>query len=494
MRFKLIITMGLVCIFIFSATSIFGAGVGLTGIGARATALAGCYRGVANDWSAMYWNPAGLTQIKGMHVGGSFEMVTPGAKYTLSQNVPPFGVYKTSEFENESKTFYIPAFGVVYGTEKMSFGLSVYAPFGLGSEWDAMNTSDYNSQYPEFDFFSDLQIIDIHPTFAYQVSEKLSVGVGFSFVLADIAIRSPKTTMNSLLFDPANAALKQGVLEPMGLAESAFDYNYILTESELEGTGTGFGFNFGIKYDLTEDFSIGLSGCYYNDIILDGKISATTYFEENNIDPAVLQQLSGTLDGMIAAGLLDEASKKSILGVYSGQKDVVYDKAPGEATLPLPMTLGVGLAYTGIENLLVSTDISWTQWSSWDIINIDMDNGVKSELVENWEDGIRFGLGLEYKLMEPLTFRAGYYTEPSAIPDETLSITIADINRRHAINAGLSYKLGMLDLYASYEKIIIGDREVDNWVPSSDKTDYENMAGTYKMTVNNIMFGIGYNF
>jgi len=382
----------------------------------------------------------------------------------------------------------------VYGTEKMSFGLSVYAPFGLGAEWDAMNTSAYNSQYPEFDFFSDLQIIDIHPTFAYQVSEKLSVGVGFSFILADIIIRSPKTTMNPLLFDPNYATLKQGVLEPMGLAESAFDYNYILTESELEGNGTGFGFNFGIKYDLTEDFSIGLSGCYYNDIILDGKISAATYFEENNIDPAVLQQLSGTLDGMIAGGMLDEAGKMSILGIYSGQKAVVYDKEPGEATLPLPMTLGVGFAYTGMENLLVSADISWTQWSSWDIINIDMDNGVKSELVENWDDGMRFGLGLEYKLMEPLTFRAGYYTEPSAIPDETLTITIADINRRHAINAGFSYKLGMFNLYASYENILVGDREVDNWVLSSDKTDYHSMAGTYKMTVNNIMFGIGYNF
>ncbi len=46
----------------------------------------------------------------------------------------------------------------------------------------------------------------------------------------------------------------------------------------------------------------------------------------------------------------------------------------------------------------------------------------------------------------------------------------------------------------AYENILIGDREVDNWVISSDKTGYENMAGTYKMTVNNFMFGIGYEF
>ncbi|MCI0495675.1 hypothetical protein L0Z72_11790, partial [candidate division KSB1 bacterium] len=86
------------------SSSLFASGVSLTGVGARATALGGNFRGIANDWSAIFWNPAGLTQIKGFHVGASFELVMPGAKYTLGQNVPPFSVYKTEEFENEPRT------------------------------------------------------------------------------------------------------------------------------------------------------------------------------------------------------------------------------------------------------------------------------------------------------------------------------------------------------------------------------------------------------
>ncbi len=480
---KRIFAIGTFILVILLAGSLFASGVGLTGIGARATALGGNFRAIANDWSAMYWNPAGMTQIKGMQFGGSFELVMPGSKYTLTQNVPPFGVYKTEEFENESKTFYLPSIGFVYGTEKMSFGLSVYAPFGLGAEWDAMNTTNYNPEYPEFDFYDNLQIIDIHPTFAYQVTEQLSVGVGFSFILADIIIRSPKTTPN-----------------PAALSTFLTDvntYNHILTETELEGNGTGFGFNFGIKYDLLEDLSIGLSGTWYNDLSLDGKLSATTYYPQP-LEQATSTQLNGTLDYLVANGVIDEMTKQVFLGgvqqVYTGAKVIVMDKEKGDAILPLPMTIGAGFAYTGIENLLVSADVSWTQWSCWDVIEVDLKKGEKTELVENWEDGMRFGLGLEYKLMEPLTLRAGYYTEPSAIPDETLTITIPDISRRHAINAGFSYKLGMLDLYASYENILIGDREIDNWILSSDKTGFENMAGTYKMGVNNIMFGIGYNF
>jgi len=478
-------------IVILLTSSLFASGVGLTGIGARATALGGAYRGIANDWSAMYWNPAGISQIQGMHFGASFEMITPAAKYSFSQNVPAFSVYRTGEIENEAQTFYIPAAGFVYSMNKFSFGLSFYAPFGLGGKWDAMNTTAYNDAYPETEFEDDLKIIDIHPTIAYQVNDKLSIGVGFSFVLSDIIIRTPVTSPNPLLFDPANDALKQGVLAPMGL--TAETYNHILTEKELEGDGTGFGFNFGLKYNVTEDLSIGLSGNWYNDISLDGKIRAKTYFAK--IDPTLFQTLSNTLDGMIALGVLTAEQKAEIVAVYSGQ---THDKIPvgtkGDATLPLPMTLGGGIAYTGFENLLLTADISWTQWSAWDVIEIELADGTPADLETKWEDGVRFSAGLEYKVMDPLKIRAGYYTEPTAIPDQTLSITIPDINRRHAINIGASYCFGIFDLFASYERILIGDREVNKWEPSADMTDYSNMAGTYKMSVNNIMFGLGFNF
>ena len=185
------LSLGAFLLVILLSTSLFASGVGITGIGARATALGGNYRAVSSDWSAMFWNPAGLTQIEGLHFGASFELITPEAKYTLNQNTPAFGVFKTGEIGNESKTFYIPAAGIVYGMDKMTFGLSIYAPFGLGSEWDAMNTADYHSQYPEYDYEDDLQIVDIHPTFAYQVNDKLSVGVGLSFVMADILMHHP---------------------------------------------------------------------------------------------------------------------------------------------------------------------------------------------------------------------------------------------------------------------------------------------------------------
>ena len=46
------------------SASLFASGVDLTGIGARATALGGNYRGVSNTWDGLFWNPAGLVFSK----------------------------------------------------------------------------------------------------------------------------------------------------------------------------------------------------------------------------------------------------------------------------------------------------------------------------------------------------------------------------------------------------------------------------------------------
>ena len=180
--------------------------------------------------------------------------------------------------------------------------------------------------------------------------------------------------------------------------------------------------------------------------------------------------------------------------MYSGASQKEEDKNV-KATLPLPMELGLGIAYKPNANLLFSTDISWTQWSSWDIIEIKLSDGTINEMVQKWEDGIRFGVGLEYT-MNSLQFRTGYYTEPSAVPDLSMTPTIPDINRRHAINVGFSYHLGKFALHGSYEHIFIGDYElgVTGWEYDEDAMGYHNMAGEYTMSVNNLMFGVEYSF
>jgi len=46
----------------------------------------------------------------------------------------------------------------------------------------------------------------------------------------------------------------------------------------------------------------------------------------------------------------------------------------------------------------------------------------------------------------------------------------------------------------SYEKILISDKTVTDYVFNAGENSYDNLAGNYGMKVDNIMFGLGYAF
>ena len=281
----------------------------------------------------------------------------------------------------------------------------------------------------------------------------------------------------------------------MGITKPEF--NHLMIDTELTGTGWGFGGNVGLLFNMTDDFKIGLSARYYNDISIDGTINATAYFADLPAAHNAIQNNAlflNTLQGKVAAGEMTESEYGVLTNFYSGGSSVVYEDVSGDTKLPLPMEVGVGLAYTGIENLLLAADFAWSKWSAWDVIEIDLETGEKSNLIENWDDGIRLGLGLEYTLSEQLKLRGGYYYEGSVVPDETLTPTIPDINTRSAVSFGFQFNLGPIAWHLNYEKILIGDKTVRDYVFNEAENSYDNLAGDYGMKVDNIMTGFEYHF
>jgi long-chain fatty acid transport protein len=489
----------------FISTTVFAAGVDLTGVGARATALGGNYRAVANDWSAMFWNPAGLAFSQGLKAGVSVELVTPTVGYTAGPSLlnGQFSGTSATEVKNEPKTFVIPAAGIYLSTGKLALGLGFWAPFGLGAKWDLLNTSAYNKSYPVFDLEDNLQVIDIHPTLAYKVSEKLSIGVGASVILADIMIRKPNFTPNPFMYNRdlltvlnANPATK-AVMDQVGAGTNAFKppYDHLITEGTLDGNGTGFGFNAGLMFKPMETFSIGLSVKYYGNVALEGTVKSKTYFATIPAAHAGLGNLKPVFDQMLALGKIDQQSYGVLLNYYSG---ATLDRGTQDikADLPLPLNAGIGFAYTGIQKLLISADIAWTQWSVWDVIDIKNkeDESVYTNLTENWKDGVRWGLGLEYNLLPELVLRGSYYNEPSAAVAETMAPTIPDVGARNTVNFGIEVPVGPMRLHASVEKIFVKDLTVDKWILTPDNKGYANWAGTYTMSDLNFMLGCDYAF
>jgi long-chain fatty acid transport protein len=480
MKKAVFLLLALVC----GTATVFAAGVDLTGVGVRSTSLGGNYRAVSNDWSGMFWNPAGLVFSKGLKAGASLEFITPSSGYTSAAALAGMRVSGTSSTEIKSKdqTFLMPAFGVYYSNEKMAYGLGFWAPFGLGSKWDLLNTSKYNSNYPEIEYEDDLKILALQPTFAYKLADNFSVGVGLTLLYADIAIRKPNFTPNPVTFTPSYAALKAA------LGASALPpFDHFLTEANLEGNGMGFGAAFGLQFKPMPTLTLGASAKWYNTIGLDGTLSADTYYAKDpgNVKP--------TLDQLLALNMITTAQYQQLAGAYSGAKATTIPKTDVKADLPLPLNIGAGFAFTGISKLLITGDVAMTQWSSWDVIEINDTKGNKmSELKEDWEDGIRMGLGLEYSLpLAEAKLRAAFYSEPNAAIAETMNPTIPDINRRNVVVFGFGFPFGPVQANLMYEHMFIGDKEVA-WSPSTPP--YENIGGLYTMKVHNFMLGLDWNF
>ena len=62
-------------------------GFALSGVGSKAIGMGGAFRGLADDWSAAYWNPAGLTRSQALHSDGvsSSAIITAGSAATTSR-------------------------------------------------------------------------------------------------------------------------------------------------------------------------------------------------------------------------------------------------------------------------------------------------------------------------------------------------------------------------------------------------------------------------
>ncbi|HGY56396.1 MAG TPA: hypothetical protein ENK44_11870 [Caldithrix abyssi] len=465
----------------------FASGVGLTTAGSRAVNLGGAYRALSNDWSGGFWNPAGLTDVDNWNMGLNVSVIIPSATLTPAQfEGHRYSGYADFEVKNVPQTFYIPTFGVVKSLDNgLSLGFGFFAPFGLGAQWDLFNpVPGYNNKtgYPEIDYESNLEVLDFHISAAYKFSERFSLGVGFGILKQKILIRNP-----SLSKPFYNTPLQPLVIAP---------HDILVTEVKLEGEGIGYSFNAGLKYKVSDQLSIGASVRYYPDTELKGKINATNYFPSDTGAVA-------TLTDLYNAGVIDYATYLSSAAALSGETMTYINDDDAKATLPLPMNAGIGIAYHPTEDLLLAFDVDWTQWSSWNKIKLENITAVDgsnqdTELVEEWNDVLRYSFGLEYIAMRSATtelaLRLGYYNDGTPIPDKTIGPSIPDANTKNQISLGGGLKMGDFTVNLMYSHIFIQDRQVSSWEISKEDYGNENVAGLYTAKVDEFHIGLEYNF
>ncbi len=160
----------------------------------------------ADDPSAIYFNPAGLTQLEGKNLMlGATYVHENGGKFVGTTPVDDYLTGFTTQKQETQKTlhFVIPN-GYFTSTNKetgIAWGIGVFAPFGLGQEYKSSSASIFRNQTTKID----LQTVVINPTIAFEINEMLSIGVGIDYMYG-------MATLGKTPWSPALLAANNGNL------------------------------------------------------------------------------------------------------------------------------------------------------------------------------------------------------------------------------------------------------------------------------------------
>ena len=145
------------------------------GQGTAASAMGNAFSAQADDPSALHYNPAGMTQLRGVEFmtgvllsGGTTSFTSPtGATATGDRSgsvawPPPGHLYLTANLKDLGVT----ALG------DLTAGIGVTVPFGSLTRWP--NDGPFRTATT----FNSLPLLDIKPTLAYKLTEDLSIGLG----------------------------------------------------------------------------------------------------------------------------------------------------------------------------------------------------------------------------------------------------------------------------------------------------------------------------
>jgi long-chain fatty acid transport protein len=200
----------------------FGGSFQLNLQGIRQTAMGGT--GVAWPWDAstIFYNPGGLSRLKGIQAYGSVNFVTPNIRFVQT----PTGGYMGETESHTSTPFAVYVGGPIKKDSKIGVGVGVYTPFGSSVNWGNNWTGRYVVESIS------LQSIFIQPTVSYAINDMISVGAGFVYAFGHVDIDK---------------------------AIPLQDLNGNDGQANIKGKANGLGFNLGVQIKATEDLQFGVS-------------------------------------------------------------------------------------------------------------------------------------------------------------------------------------------------------------------------------------------
>ncbi len=401
---------------VFSAELCSASGFALYEASARGNALAGALVARADDPSALFFNPAGITQLPGLQMMAGATFIMPSTKVTTYS---PQAV-TTSSVDN---TWY-PAhlYATYQATDKVWLGLGVFSPFGLGTEFPETWPGRYNS------YKAIIQTIDVNPNIAFKVNDKFSFALGLDLLWFDLNLK------RKIPSAPFTGGRDVGDID-----------------GSLQGSTMGVGLNVALHGRPFDWLRLGLSYRSQTTVSVTG--DATFVRPSAFSSSPILSTLFNNTTGTGSITLPDE--------LYLGA-----------AFYPVKdFSVEVGAIWTHwatYNSLTITYDTALYP------------GGSSSTDTKNWHNVWRPFIGAEYKATDWLDLRAGYAFDQEAIDTQYADYLVPANNRHlFSVGPGFHWRNWSLDLSYTYLLITDRNNVPAHGfvLPSSFTNGYANMVG-----------------
>ncbi|AFY20953.1 outer membrane protein transport protein [Pseudomonas sp. UW4] len=221
-----------------ASTQIFASGFALNeqSISGMGSGFAG-RSSSADDASTIFGNPAGMSRLKREQVTGGVAFIDAHTDISDASSSPNSGTNKGDM---------VPFMGVPMGyyvkpiDDQWAFGVGVYAPFGLVTDYE----NNFAGRY--FGSKSEVRIVTLQPTVSYAFNDKVSIGFGPTINRIDGTLESNLSITQSQ---------PDGKVKITG-DDTALGYNIGLLVQATDSTRVGLTYHSKVKYKLEGDTKV----------------------------------------------------------------------------------------------------------------------------------------------------------------------------------------------------------------------------------------------
>ena len=359
----------------------------------------------ASDASTVFWNPAGLTRLKGDNVSVAGQVIKATGRFSDQGTrtfLPPPNGLPMSGGNGGDPGDYTGIPNLYYAHQlnnKWTVGLGVNAPFGLATKYD----NNWVGRY--YALNSELQTLNINPSFGVRLNEKISVGGGLNVEYAKAKLS------NAIDFSTVCLAQAAAVpaLGPLCAASGYTTPGNAATDGKVtvKGDDWALGWNVGVMFDVSPDTRVGVA--YRSKLSHDIKGDAT--FSKPATLPAPIGAVASFTDGGVRTSIV------------------------------LPETATVALHTSVSKDLNVTASATWTRWSRLQELRLRFDNGAADAATPlEWRDTWRVAVGGEYRINSSWALRAGIAYDQTPVKSNLRTPRVPDADRL-MLSMGATYRI-----------------------------------------------------